>query len=317
VYPVFFGKIKKLGYQGNKNGTPLYQKNDVGHAIYNANGEPMLDEDFSTTVQEYHQFLAGQSINTDNCFALNYDELNGRFDYDFYAPENRQLRNNLVDKKAVRLGDVVEIVKTKSKKLTQKETIVEYVELSDINTYAFEIINSTQYAVHELPRETVKDILEKSKSSFSKGEDRDEAIKKVGVLCTDATIKSEIYKKELEKNNIEIVYPDEVFQKDLMEIIYKEIKKNGNLNIERFAKIINHMQEKGSDVIILACTELSLFKNYYEVKETCVDAMNSLVKKSIELSGKEFQKPVYNYSIKEIFKKVLRIAELKIKKSFK
>jgi type I restriction enzyme M protein len=158
VYPVFFGKIKKLGYQGNKNGTPLYQKNDVGHAIYNANGEPMLDEDFSTTVQEYHQFLAGQSINTDNCFALNYDELNGRFDYDFYAPENRQLRNNLVDKKAVRLGDVVEIVKTKSKKLTQKETIVEYVELSDINTYAFEIINSTQYAVHELPSRASYDL---------------------------------------------------------------------------------------------------------------------------------------------------------------
>jgi aspartate racemase len=180
-----------------------------------------------------------------------------------------------------------------------------------------ELEKMTNINIINMPRETVKDILEKSKSSFSKGEDRDEAIKKVGVLCTDATIKSEIYKKELEKNNIEIVYPDEVFQKDLMEIIYKEIKKNGNLNIERFAKIINHMQEKGSDVIILACTELSLFKNYYEVKETCVDAMNSLVKKSIELSGKEFQKPVYNYSIKEIFKKVLRIAELKIKKSFK
>jgi aspartate racemase len=102
-----------------------------------------------------------------------------------------------------------------------------------------------------------------------------------------------------------------------MSIIYDEIKKDGKLNIERLSKVINHMQEKGCDEIILACTELSLFKNYYEVKEICTDAMNSLVRKSIELSGYVYQKPVYDYSIKSIFKKVLRIAKLKIKKSFR
>jgi aspartate racemase len=173
-----------------------------------------------------------------------------------------------------------------------------------------ELEKMTTVNIINMPRETIKDILEKAKNE-------NKTIKKVGVLCTDATIKSEIYKNELDKNNIETVYPDEVFQKDLMEIIYNEIKKDGKLNIEKLAKIINHMQEKGSEIIILACTELSLFKNYYEVKETCVDAMNSLVKKSIELSGKEFQSPVYDYSVKTIFKKIMRIGKLKVKKMLK
>ena len=150
-YPIFFGKIKKLGYQGNKNGTPLYQKNEQGQTIYNQAGQAILDEDFSTLVANYHAFLKGEYIETSNAFSLNYNELDGRFDYDFYAPENRRIRTNLADKKAVRLGDVVEIVKTKSKKLAQKDTTVEYVELSDINTHSFEIINTTSYLVHELP----------------------------------------------------------------------------------------------------------------------------------------------------------------------
>jgi type I restriction enzyme M protein len=51
----------------------------------------------------------------------------------------------------VRLGDVVEIVRTKSKKIAQADKLVEYVELSDINTPSFEIINSTSFSVHELP----------------------------------------------------------------------------------------------------------------------------------------------------------------------
>lgn len=150
-YAIFFGKIKKLGYQGNKNGTPLYKKNELGQTVYCSNGQAILEEDFSITIQNYKHFLAGNLANNEHCFSLNYNELDGRFDYDFYAPENRKFRINDTTKKAVRLGDIAEIVKVKSKKLAQKNALVEYIELSDINTHSFEIINTTTYAVHELP----------------------------------------------------------------------------------------------------------------------------------------------------------------------
>lgn len=150
-YPIFFGRVKKLGYQGNKNGTPIYQKDKFGQIIKSDKGEAILDEDFSEIVEAYHKFKGGIKIEKENCFSIFYHELNGRFDYDFYSPENRNMIANFDSKNTVRLGDICDIIKIKSKKLKELNSTVEYVELSDINTHSYEIINSTSYQVHELP----------------------------------------------------------------------------------------------------------------------------------------------------------------------
>ena len=150
-YPIFFGRVTKLGYQGNKNGTPSYQKDKFGQIIKNNLGEPLLDEDFSVIVDAYKDFLKDIKIEKENSFSINYNELNGRFDYDFYSPENRKMLTKLDTGKSVRLGDICDIIKVKSKKLKDPNQAVEYVELSDINTHSYEIINSTTYQVYELP----------------------------------------------------------------------------------------------------------------------------------------------------------------------
>lgn len=150
-YPIFFGRVKKLGYQGNKNGTPIYQKDKFGQIIKSDKGVAILDEDFSEIVEEYHKFKKGIKIEKENSFSIFYHELNGRFDYDFYSPENRNMIANFDSKNSVRLGDICDIIKIKSKKLKELNSTVEYVELSDINTHSYEIINSTTYQVHELP----------------------------------------------------------------------------------------------------------------------------------------------------------------------
>ena len=150
-YPIFFGRIKNLGYQGNKNGTPLYKKDMQGQVQYNEEGQAILDEDFSSIIAQFKAFQNGDKVETNNSFSINYDELNGRFDYDFYAPENRKLVEHRGDENAVRLGDICDILKVKSKKLKDNNLTVEYVELSDINTHGFEIINTTTYPTYELP----------------------------------------------------------------------------------------------------------------------------------------------------------------------
>ncbi|MEK6679462.1 MAG: N-6 DNA methylase [Nitrospirota bacterium] len=151
LYPIFFSKIKKPGYQGNKNGTPIYKKDKYGMTIKDKSGTQILDEDFSIVVEEYKAFQKKQTIDSDNSFSINFNELNGRFDYDFYSPENKKMISDLQDKNAKRLCEIADIVKNKSKKLNQSDKSVEYVELSDINTHSFEIINTTNYTVHELP----------------------------------------------------------------------------------------------------------------------------------------------------------------------
>ncbi len=149
-YPVFFGKVRKLGYQGNKNGTPVYQKDKYGQILKDKKGQAVLDEDFSGLANAYKAFRQKSRIETENSFSIDFKELTGRLDYDFYSPESRKLMADFKGN-TVRLGDICEIIKTKSSKLKHPGLTVEYVELSDINTHTFEIINTAAYPVHELP----------------------------------------------------------------------------------------------------------------------------------------------------------------------
>jgi type I restriction enzyme M protein len=159
-YPIFFGRVTKLGYQGNKNGTPTYQKDKFGQIIKDCFGQPILDEDFSDIVDAFKKFQKGNQVEQENSFSINYNELNGRFDYDFYSPENRKMFSNLDKTNTVRLGDICDIIKVKSRKLKDQNQTVEYVELSDINTHSYEIINSTTLQVHELPSRASYEIQE-------------------------------------------------------------------------------------------------------------------------------------------------------------
>jgi len=158
-YPVFFGKVTKLGYQGNKNGTPIYKKNEYGQFLKNEN-QAILDEDFSEIAEQYKLFQQKEKLTQNNSFLINYNELNGRFDFDFYSPENKVFAKKLKNGKTAKLGELCDIVKIKSQKLKKTKEIVEYVELSDINTHSFEIINSTTYSVHDLPSRASYEIKE-------------------------------------------------------------------------------------------------------------------------------------------------------------
>ena len=159
-YPIFFARVTKLGYQGNKNGSPIYIKDAFGQIIKNELNNPILDEDFSSITAAYKAFQKGSKVETSNSFSIDYNELNGRFDYDFYSPENRKMFEKIDSSKSVRLGDICDIVKVKSKKLKEQNLTVEYIELSDINTHSYEIINSTTHQVHELPSRASYELLE-------------------------------------------------------------------------------------------------------------------------------------------------------------
>jgi len=148
---VFFGRVTKLGYQGNKNGNPVYQKDEFGNLLKYENKGLIVDEDFSKIIQDYKIFQETNEIETQNSFSFPVAELNGRFDFDYYAPENRKLLNKLKNLNAVKLAELCEIVKVKSKKLANLNEMVEYIELSDINTHSYEIINTNTYLVHQLP----------------------------------------------------------------------------------------------------------------------------------------------------------------------
>ena len=55
-YPIFFGIIERIGYEGDKRGTPLYKRDENGNPIRNPNGEPVLDEDVTDVVKAWEEF---------------------------------------------------------------------------------------------------------------------------------------------------------------------------------------------------------------------------------------------------------------------
>lgn len=157
-YPIFMGKINKIGYNGNKNGTPVYKKDEKGNIIFD-NGEPLVDADFSSLISDFLIFNKYKNVESINSYSINCNLLKDRLDYDYYAPINIKFIKN-IKSKSVRLGDIVDIVKKKSQKLKDKSAEVAYVELSDINAHSLEIINSNLYRVYDLPSRASYDLEE-------------------------------------------------------------------------------------------------------------------------------------------------------------
>lgn len=148
---IYFNKIKNVWYQWNKNWTPIYKKDKNWIDLISEDWNKILHEDFSKSIDDYKNFLISWSTNLDTSFSIEQSNLNGRFDYDYYSPEYKNMIEKIKKNWWVRLGDICEIVTKKSPKLNDKNLLVNYVELSDINVHGFEIINSSEMYVHELP----------------------------------------------------------------------------------------------------------------------------------------------------------------------
>lgn len=113
-------------------------------------------------------------------------------------------------------------------------------------------------------------------------------VKRVGIMATDGTINSKIYHKACRKAGVIPVKPSEERQKDVMSLIYDDIKAGKPGDRRKFDRVVSEFMRKGCDVIILACTELSVFKGKHDVSSICLDAMDVLVKESILRSGANY-----------------------------
>lgn len=149
---VFFAKIDRIGYSANKNGTVLYKKDNSGQLITDEDGNYIVDEDVSRNIKAFNTFKSeGKLKNDDNCFIVQSDQINKRFDLDYYLPSSKKLEKELLLSGAKKLKDVLEIERKKSPKLRQKDLEVEYIEIADINGDYSEISRSSTMSVHELP----------------------------------------------------------------------------------------------------------------------------------------------------------------------
>ncbi|MDD6441792.1 MAG: amino acid racemase [bacterium] len=112
--------------------------------------------------------------------------------------------------------------------------------------------------------------------------------KKIGIMGTDGTIQAGTYHKACERYGITPIQPGTERQKDVMSLIYDDIKGGKTGDRKKFMRTYDELMEKGCDAVILACTEISVFKEYYQVPLNCVDAMDVLVREAIIRSGAKY-----------------------------
>lgn len=106
-------------------------------------------------------------------------------------------------------------------------------------------------------------------------------VNKISIFGTLGTLNSKVYEKYAKEYELEVKEVSEVDKQAVMDIIYN-IKETNNLDNKQFMDILNRYCDDET-VGIIACTELSLLDIPENINT--VDALNVLVKRSIELSG--------------------------------
>ena len=115
---------------------------------------------------------------------------------------------------------------------------------------------------------------------------QERGVSKVGIMATDGTIKSGIFRRELESKGIEVIVPSEENQKRVMYLIYDNVKAGKEMDKEVFDKVDKELLERGAQVILLGCTELSLIKKDLGMNTNYLDVMEVLARKSVLICGK-------------------------------
>ncbi len=110
-------------------------------------------------------------------------------------------------------------------------------------------------------------------------------VETVGVMATDGTLKSGLFQKSFYKRGIRMVLPGESGQSDVMHLIYQNIKAAKPAEMNLFERVSDELREKGSQVIILGCTELSMIEKEGNIGAGYLDAMRVLAKCCVERCG--------------------------------
>lgn len=107
---------------------------------------------------------------------------------------------------------------------------------------------------------------------------------KIGLLATDATLASGLYKDRIEAQGLTFIRPSEEGQKAVMESIY--LLKSGE--VERATALMQQQKDElirlGAEVIILGCTEVPIIlaQEIEQQPHLYVDSTLSLVRSAID-----------------------------------
>lgn len=103
----------------------------------------------------------------------------------------------------------------------------------------------------------------------------------VGIMATDGTIHSNLLQNVLSEYGIRSVVPGEESQKKVMSMVYEEIKAGNSVDMGKFEQVSEELFTKGAQVILLACTELSLIKKEHTLPAGYLDILEVIARAAV------------------------------------
>jgi aspartate racemase len=108
------------------------------------------------------------------------------------------------------------------------------------------------------------------------------ANRRVGMLASTAVINVGLYEKALATHNIAVAVPKR--QSDLMAVI-KAVKRGdtGQMTRQTFSRIASELADDGVDLLLIACTELSVLADSIRPDVASVDALDVLARAIVRI----------------------------------
>ncbi|MBD1559282.1 aspartate/glutamate racemase family protein [Vibrio sp. S9_S30] len=102
-------------------------------------------------------------------------------------------------------------------------------------------------------------------------------IHQVGMLASTALIKTELYQPVFEKRELTPVFPQEVLQNQLMDLIKKvKAKAYDEHDLAHFSQAAEQLKAQGVGCLVIACTELSVISESLQSSLPVYDASELL-----------------------------------------
>ena len=111
----------------------------------------------------------------------------------------------------------------------------------------------------------------------------------IGILATTGTIHTRIYQDAIQNKGLSWVVPDAPVQAKVMSVIYDRVKCGLAVEKNEMASFLAHLRQKGADVILLGCSELSVLKGALHLTDDdIVDSIDVLALETVRRAGKPF-----------------------------
>ncbi|MCX6649927.1 MAG: amino acid racemase [Candidatus Bathyarchaeota archaeon] len=142
--------------------------------------------------------------------------------------------------------------------------------------------NTAHYFIDQLQKELRVPILHMIRLSAAKAQRSYPKVKKAGLLATDGTVRSGLYRSAYVEAGIEILEPTPERQADVMKAIYQCIKAGNLIDGGLLLRgVANELIAGGAEMIICGCTEVSLVLREGDLPVPILDPLQVLAEAAV------------------------------------